>query len=164
MQIGPDNWRSVTYDSAFVPRGGMYGNVEEWAAKAEKHGMKLAWSWLRGCFFVYTIHFGVPVFQFRFWNEKARRPAPLTDMALWALVELRERHGQISGDNFARKAAKAAAEEDERIKREMHKDDDDRIKEVTREAKYGLGRGRPMRLIMPGTRGRLGRFSQGATA
>ncbi len=164
MQVGPENWRSVTWDSAFVPRGGLYGNVEDWATKAERHGLKLGWNFLMGCFFVYTVHFGRPAFQFRFWNEARRTPAPLTDMALWALVELRDRHGQIEGDNFAHKAAASLVEQDEKARKEARKEVEDRAKEIARETHYDLGRSRPLRLIMPGTRGRLGNHQAGVRA
>lgn len=55
MQIGPRHWQMVTCDSAGVPRGGIYGNVERFIREAAKLGCHVGWSRLRDCFIVYTI-------------------------------------------------------------------------------------------------------------
>ncbi|HUX01613.1 MAG TPA: hypothetical protein VMY35_11600 [Phycisphaerae bacterium] len=156
MKIGPDNWRSISIDEPFVPRGGMYGDVDGFAAKAAAHGLQLCWSWWRKCFCVYTVHYGREVFQWRFWNDRLNRPEPLTDFWLWLLVEVREKHGRLDGEDFAQTCARAAAEEDEQVRHQQERAGEDIVNDVARETGYAFGKTRPLRLIMPGTRGRLG--------
>jgi len=157
MQVGPNNWHCITTDGPFVPRGGAYGDVLAWEKKAEARGLKLCWNWQRECFCVYSIHYGKPVFQMRFWNDRHNCPEMLTDELLWLLTAMRQQHGRYSGEGFAQLCARAVKEEDDKIKREKEQLDEDVLPEVTREVAYAGGRGRPMRLIMPGVRGRLGR-------
>jgi len=157
MQIGPNSWHCITTDGPFVPHGGMYGDVLAWEAKAEKHGLKLCWNYQRLCFCAYTVYCGKPVFQMRFWNDRRNRPEMLTDQTLWLLTAMREQHGRYTGESFAQLCARAIKDEDDKAKREKEQFDEDAVPELLKEVAYAGGRDRPIRLIMPGTRGRLGR-------
>ena len=53
MRIGDTEWQWVSLDSAGVPHGGPYGNVEWFAEQVRKIGLDLAWSRMYRAFFLY---------------------------------------------------------------------------------------------------------------
>jgi hypothetical protein len=111
MQVGHKWWRLVSTDSAGVPHGGPYGDVETFEKEAKKHGLLLGWSRLWKCFVLFTRRGpNRYVSQFRFYNERLDKPIPLTRMCLAALMAIWER--------FARQSARSILAEMARIQQE----------------------------------------------
>ncbi|HUU94203.1 MAG TPA: hypothetical protein VM487_00570 [Phycisphaerae bacterium] len=108
MRIGPENWGWVSIDEAGVPQGGRWGNARQFAEKAAKQDMFLAWSRPWECFDLYTrLGNGQIIHQFRFLNPGTGRPIPLCLELLDLMVYLRNRP---SGGTLADKLDKFNAE------------------------------------------------------
>ena len=91
MKIGPISWHLVTVDSAGVPSGGFFGDVEFFRDEALRHGLHLAWSRLHHCFAILTRRGPQKwVFQRLFHNEQTRCAIPLTRDLLSLMIRLWE--------------------------------------------------------------------------
>jgi len=54
MQIGPRQWHWVTTDTAGVPHGGKYGDVDWFEGELNANGLYLAWSRIWDTFGIYS--------------------------------------------------------------------------------------------------------------
>lgn len=54
MQIGPRQWCWVSTDTAGVPHGGKYGDVDWFERELNSHGLHLAWSRIWDTFGIYS--------------------------------------------------------------------------------------------------------------
>ncbi len=101
MRVGHKRWFAVSTDSAGVPHGGRFGDVEWFEEQANALGMNLAWSRLKKCFLLYEEQGpGNFVCHMRYFNETARVPVPLTRELWWLMVYAKERHCRISGETI----------------------------------------------------------------
>ncbi len=111
MQAGYARWGMVTVDSPGVPHGGPFGNVDDFCARAEQHGLKIGWS-REGQHFVVYIENGpgryVP--QMQLYRPKTDEPIPMTDKLLWLLLYCRERHFTMGGAGIVREVERLAKE------------------------------------------------------
>ena len=113
MQVGHKWWFTVSTDTAGVPHGGRFGNVDWFEQQANQLGMKLGWSCLKKCFLLYEEERpGKFVCHMRFYNEVARVPIPLTSELWWLMVYAKERHCRTCGQTI--RAGLAQIERDER--------------------------------------------------
>jgi len=94
MRVGPERWRWVTIDSAGVPTGGQYGQVQFVAEMIEPLGLRLAWSHVWRCFCVYEARAdGRIIDHFHFRRPMEGTVIPLTPIWFEVFRYLRERWG-----------------------------------------------------------------------
>lgn len=94
MKIGPDNWRAVSIGSSGVPRTAAGCNVERAAAKLKKLGLKLAWTHLGPCFFVYEKKAQEYICHFNFMDGEQNQ-IPITEEKINYFRWMKERFGRI---------------------------------------------------------------------
>ena len=91
----------VSPETAGVPHGGQYGNVDRFREDAARHGFKVGWSMVHNCFGIYTEDRpGDPTFQILWRNRRTGDALPLTRDFLWLLCYLRREHAKTSARTF----------------------------------------------------------------
>lgn len=152
MQVGPAHWKCVTTDSAGVPHGGRYGNVEWFETQANKVGLKIAWSQTVSAFGIYTVLAGGRhVWQLllrQFGDSGWGDPVPMNHQLLVCLTRLREedcRHGHTIMQGMA---LREKHRRDDLIS-EWDRADEDMREEVVRKVGLRIGMVTPTVAALP---------------
>ncbi|HUU96001.1 MAG TPA: hypothetical protein VM487_09685 [Phycisphaerae bacterium] len=92
MLIGMDN-STVTTDTAGVPHGGQYGDVDWFEEEIAPHGLKLGWNPISEAFIVY-VEDGPDRFHtlIRLWKDSEGCAIPMTHDVLWMLLYCWDNH------------------------------------------------------------------------
>jgi len=91
MLIGDPVWGCVSVETAGVPHGRAWGQVDWFARKCSENGLILAWSRAQECFMVFTRHGQRWICQEIFKTSLAGVPVPLTPKAFWLLMWMWDR-------------------------------------------------------------------------
>lgn len=87
---GYEHWHMVTPDTAGVPHGGPFGDVDGFAAKAAEAGLLVCWSRMHNCFGLYSKRGQKYVFQLLLLGD-IKGPVPFTDELLFVCRHSMER-------------------------------------------------------------------------
>ena len=99
MRIGPRHWRWVSTDTAGVPHGGPYGDVDRFVREAERHGLLVGWSLIWKCFGIYTQR-GPARTVCQMLLKNADGPIPFSDNLLWLLLNAWEQHSRTGSETI----------------------------------------------------------------
>ena len=131
MRIGHPSWKWVSTDTAGVPHGGKYGDVAAFERDANRHGLKVAWSWIHHAFAIYSEpRPGKVVCQY--WAMRTGGPMPLTRKFLAYLLYNWERFARRGMKNLTEEISRNAREYEERQKRERVLQDQYMLRDLAR--------------------------------
>ena len=137
--IGDARLRLVSSDHIGVPHGGMFGDVARWEPKLNRRGLRLAWSLIWQCFFVYTeLPGGKLVSQLRL-KHKDGGPITIDKTLVDTLVYLREIHRRSDKPMVAQHLQQRKTERLQQAHAEAAEERSDRAKDATQQAFVALG-------------------------
>lgn len=136
MRVGPEHYQWVSPDSAGVPTGGRWGNVGEFRRRMARHGLKVAWSRLWRCFYIYTqpsaARFVTQLACSRMDNSE---PIPLTRALAGALLQCWSKVRRHSHQALERGMAAMARTKQEAARRKWLAEQEDVMKDAERSSK-----------------------------
>ncbi len=146
MRVGHRRWFAVSTNSAGVPHGGRFGDVDWFERQANQAGMGLAWSRMKNCFLLYEERGpGNYVCHMRFFNETQRVPIPLTSELWWLMVYARERHCRLKGQTILDGLAQIERDEKTaKVDREEQQWEDDKEEDVRQQNRFAGHETRPL--------------------
>lgn len=131
MIIGDPKNEWVTVDSAGVPSGGIFGDIDHYRKLLEARGMKIAWSWIWKAFFIYHMRGAVVVPLWLCWNYRRNRPEPITDGMVYFLAMCYEKFCRNSVKTIHKAAMEAQEEQKRKAAKELYQMRSDEIREAT---------------------------------
>lgn len=144
----------VSPDTAGVPTGGKYGDVQTFIREAGRHGLKVAWSLPGECFGIYTQDGpGRYTFQMRWRNPLTGEAKPLTREFLWLLLHLWASHCKNSGTLLEKAYAAALRDAKGRRAKERYELAQDMLEDVTNETFIARGKQTRKMISLPSVLG-----------
>jgi hypothetical protein len=141
MRAGPKSWCCVTTDTAGVPHGGAYGDVDTFEEEAKKHRLYLAWSRICKCFLIYTRRGARKyVCQLKLWDEKRGKPIPVSRALLKLMLIMWEKFCRTSDRSIQSAIALSQKCEKEKILAERREFNEYTRDDRARETRHRLGR------------------------
>ncbi len=155
MRIGPESWNWVSIDTAGVPSGGAYGDIQGIAPLLEEEGWKLAWSELWHHFTMYQeMANGHIIVHANFCNWSVTDPdtgepaiIPLRVEHVETFKMLREKHPDAPTIEHAMKQQVAKEKYDKAVARQQAIDD--RADEVERAVSLTMGDEKKLTIVVP---------------
>ena len=140
MQIGYTHWQWVSTDSAGVPHGGPFGDVQRFEAEAGKYGLIIGWSRIHERFGVCT-RLGPAkwVCQWLLRKERTGVPIPFTDELLWLLLHQWNKFASTGATTIIESINQAAKDHKYAVAKAMYADNSVRIRDAIRESHIQRG-------------------------
>lgn len=152
--IGPHYWRAVTTETAGVPHGGAYGDVERFAARMKPHGLTVVWLPNRRLFGLARRWGAKWIFQCTFEDDISGQPVPMTDALAGRLLQMWDRFSRSSPDAMRRAMEEAEARHKQEAAKAAYERLHDRPfrDDVISRTKLRLGKRSPKAMAIPSGR------------
>lgn len=130
MLIGDPTWGCVTVDTAGVPHGRAWGQVDWFARKCSENHLTLAWSRPQECFMVFSRHGARWICQEIFKTGLAGVPVPLLPKAFWLLMWMWDRCKNVSSSRIRHYREQKQRDQKAEARRDMEQQYDDMKNQV----------------------------------
>ena len=126
MQLGYRHWGWVSTDTAGVPHGGPFGDVERFEREAKPHGLILGWSRRLRVFGVCT-RLGPKKWVCQMLLRNGGKPISCSDPLLSLLLIAWERHSRFSADTITSYLIQVDREREQAMAKESYDYHKDRV-------------------------------------